>query len=126
MKYLIFCILILLSTAQKCNKKREIGLSEIVFSSRWVHSYEDDKDGLSAYRPSSYKFPPARGRRGFEMKKDGTFIYHQISPVDKGNDKKQGQWNQLEDNKIIVTANGEQQTLEFVSVNPEIIYVREY
>ena len=48
----------------------------------WRHSHEEDKDGLNVYRPSSYNFPAARGRAGFEFKKDGVFHSHEIAPTD--------------------------------------------
>jgi hypothetical protein len=77
--YLLFAALLLVA----CNsaKKAERNFGEALFQ-HWVHSYEDDQDGYRAFRPAGYEFPPARGREGFELKKDGTFTHHQIGPVD--------------------------------------------
>ena len=41
---------------------------------RWVHSHEEDHDGIKVYRPESYAFPPARGRGGVEFGPDGSFV----------------------------------------------------
>ncbi|MFI9202226.1 hypothetical protein [Streptomyces sp. NPDC053048] len=48
----------------------------------WVHSYEDDTEGVAFYRPAGYPFPPARGRRGMEIAADGTFVDHPIGSRD--------------------------------------------
>ncbi|MEW2030757.1 hypothetical protein AB0901_09605 [Streptomyces roseifaciens] len=48
----------------------------------WVHSYEDDREGVTVYRPAGYPFPPARGRRGMEISPDGTFTDHPIGSRD--------------------------------------------
>ncbi len=52
------------------------------FFQHWVHSHEDDGPDYRAFRPSDFSFPPARGREGFEIKKDGSFVHHQIGPAD--------------------------------------------
>lgn len=51
----------------------------------WIESRED-KDStpnVSVFRPSDYKFPPSRGRRGFEIRKNGEFILHEIGGTDR-------------------------------------------
>jgi hypothetical protein len=60
----------------------------------WMRSQEEDKDPNSSwllYRPDSYDFPPARGRSGFSVLKDGTFSLIQPSAVD-GRETKAGTW----------------------------------
>ncbi|MGB5090944.1 MAG: hypothetical protein WBN72_08385 [Nitrososphaeraceae archaeon] len=51
----------------------------------WIESREDRDitPNVSVYRPSDYKFPPSRGRRGFEIKKNGEFILHEIGSTDR-------------------------------------------
>lgn len=51
----------------------------------WIHSREDRdiRSNVSVYRPSDYPFPPSRGRRGFEIKKNGEFVLHEIDRTDK-------------------------------------------
>lgn len=57
---------------------------EIIFGNRYYHSYEEDKHtaGIKVFRKEGYDFPPARGRRGFQLEKDGTFIAYEIAPAD--------------------------------------------
>jgi hypothetical protein len=38
---------------------------------RWIHSHEEDAGELRVYRPADWDFPPARGRRGFELRPGG-------------------------------------------------------
>jgi hypothetical protein len=49
----------------------------------WVHSHEEDHGDVRVYRPASYSFPPARGRRGFELKRDGEVVLYGPGPADK-------------------------------------------
>lgn len=49
----------------------------------WVHSREEDYDEIQVYRPSSYSFPPARGRDGFEIKSTEEFIEYGIGRDDR-------------------------------------------
>src|SRR5215210_8109472 len=51
----------------------------------WVESKEEanGKDQVFVYRPQGYNFPPARGRRSFEIKKNGEFILHEINSSDR-------------------------------------------
>jgi hypothetical protein len=49
---------------------------------KWIHSLEEDTNGITVYRPEEYDFPPARGRDGIEFRPDGVFIYWGIGPTD--------------------------------------------
>ena len=49
----------------------------------WIHSYEEDTEDKKVYRPSTFEFPPSRGRDGFEIKENGEFILHITGPTDK-------------------------------------------
>ena len=57
----------------------------------WVHSYEDDAEGIVVYRPSDYDFPPARGRAGISFRPDGSFIDFGIAATD-GTQASSGHW----------------------------------
>lgn len=48
-------------------------LPEEIFR-KWIHSFEEDQNGVIVYRPAEYDFPPARGRDGIEFRRDGVFI----------------------------------------------------
>ncbi len=65
----------------------------------WIHSYEEDKGSTKVYRPLGYKFPPSRGRRGFEIEKNGSFILYDIGPTDQSS-KTIGNWHLSGPNKI--------------------------
>ena len=100
-----------------CNsaKKAERAFGEALFQ-HWTHSYEDDQDGYRAFRPASYEFPPARGREGFELIKDGTFIHHQIGPVDAPV-QAAGKWEMKDKSTLTITpADPEAQPWEMVVI----------
>jgi hypothetical protein len=79
----------------------------------WVHSYEEDAGGTKVYRPAGSKFPPSRGRAGFEIKKGGDFLDHPIAPAD-GNESIPGTWKLDTAGKVIVTFRAEgRKNLEF-------------
>jgi hypothetical protein len=49
----------------------------------WVHAHEQDHGDLQVYRPAGYPLPPARGRRGFELKPGGELILYGPGPSDR-------------------------------------------
>lgn len=57
---------------------------ELIYGNKYYHSFEEDRHtaGIRVYRKAGYEFPPARGRRGFQIEKDGTFIAYEIAPTD--------------------------------------------
>ena len=59
------------------------GIESQVLRNRWLHSYEEDTAGQIVYRPASFKFPPARGRDGFELRADQSMIELRIGPTDR-------------------------------------------
>jgi hypothetical protein len=56
-------------------------LPEAIFR-HWVHVREEDTKAYEVYRPAGTPLPPAFGRDGFEMRKDGRFIQYLIGPAD--------------------------------------------
>ncbi|MGZ4846260.1 MAG: hypothetical protein ACXV3D_02350 [Halobacteriota archaeon] len=72
------------------------------FFKHWVHSHEEDKEGLAIYHPSGYQFPLSRGRGGFEIKQDGEFILYGIGPADKP-EPAVGHWTEEGPNRIKVS-----------------------
>jgi hypothetical protein len=84
----------------------------------WVHSHEEDSDTEMVFRPASYKFPPARGRKGFELKPDGTLIDHGIGPTDRRT-KSKGKWK-LEGEELRV---GER-AMKIVGIDRQRLVVR--
>ncbi len=91
--FLLFLgIVSILSIGCKTENGQYQWLKQLTSEEKWVHSYEDDKNGWQAYRPSSYAFPPARGRKAFKILKDGYFADLPISPRD-GNSELTGKWS---------------------------------
>ena len=49
----------------------------------WMHSHEEDSGDVRVYRPADYDFPPARGRRGFELRPDGELLLYGPGATDR-------------------------------------------
>ena len=87
----------------------------------WVHSHEEDSGDVQVYRPADYPFPPARGRRGFELRPDGELLLYGPSPSDKP-EATTGTWSpsgagrvRLGDRELeIVSASGDRLTARWV------------
>jgi len=41
---------------------------------RWVHSHEEDEGDVQVYRPGDHAFPPSRGRRCLDLRRDGSLL----------------------------------------------------
>jgi hypothetical protein len=63
-------------------------------------SVEEKSDKGWIYRPHTYDFPPARGREGFELFPDSTFIEYMIAPTD-GYVKLRGAWRIESGNELV-------------------------
>lgn len=91
---LIICLFFLsILTSGSCksqNQKSEQILKKIT-DQVWIHSYEEDSGEVKAYRPQDFDFPPARGREGFLINADSSFISYRIAPTD-GTQKEKGSW----------------------------------
>jgi hypothetical protein len=77
------------------------------------------------YRPSDYAFPRSRGRRGFEIRTDGTFIRHGIGPAD-GPEEVRGRWRAGAPDHIAVEYEGRRggEELVIVSCEPKLLRLR--
>jgi hypothetical protein len=58
---------------------------------RWLHSHEEDSADQMILRPVTFRFPPSRGRAGFELRADGSYVDIGIAPAD-GVQETQGTW----------------------------------
>jgi hypothetical protein len=91
----------------------------------WVHSHEEDTPTEMVFRPAGFAFPPSRGRHGFELKPDGSYLETGIGPADKPRHA-QGRWR-LEDNKIAIhtgSESGAGRVLEVTAAAPNRLVVR--
>jgi hypothetical protein len=41
---------------------------------RWIHSHEEDHGDLQVFRPGDHAFPPSRGRRCLDLRRDGSLL----------------------------------------------------
>lgn len=87
MKTLLLLFFMLGLSAAGCQNDDLQSLFGITFH----HSYEDDKEGMKAFRPDNYDFPPSRGRSGFRIEEGGTFTSLAIAPTD-GIREVEGSW----------------------------------
>jgi hypothetical protein len=92
---------------------------------RWLHSHEEDSDSEMVFRPASFKFPPSRGRAGFDLKPNNSFIDIGIAPAD-GPQESKGTWK-LQDNQLelfMSASSKPTRTLQIVSVDKNRLVVR--
>ncbi len=92
----------------------------------WMHSHEEDAQDVVVYRPADYKFPPSRGRRGFEFREGGKLVYFGIGRAD-GTEQFSGSWVVESSNRIRIEVNSERIqpfVLQVVSCNDQSLEVR--
>lgn len=78
--YHLFLIL-LLASACSSTKRAEKAFGEHLFQ-HWVHAHEEDQAEYRAFRPAGYELPPSRGREGFEIRRDGSFLHYPLGAAD--------------------------------------------
>ena len=98
--------------------------SEYLYN-HWVHSNEEDSPTEKVFRPASYNFPRSRGRFSFELKRDGTAVFHGIGPTDECQSAP-GVWRRTGDQLALYSdpATNPDQVLDIVSVSPDRLVVR--
>lgn len=102
------------------------GLPDEIFR-KWMHSFEEDTNGITIYRPVEYEFPRARGRDGIEFKSDGVFIAWEIGPTDT-NRGINGHWKIEGSRRVRVSLEGnvrESRILEIIQCDAGILKMRE-
>jgi hypothetical protein len=77
----------------------------------WIYSHQDKdpRPAVSVFRPSDYDLPPSRGRRGFEIRRDGQFILYEIGADDRPI-KRVGEFKVEGPNKIKVYLEGKNES----------------
>jgi hypothetical protein len=86
---------------------------------QWMHSREEDTGDLRVYRPADYEFPPARGRRGFELKPGGELAIYGPGASDKP-EATTGRWESSGAGRVKLGGD----EFEIVSVSPDKLVVR--
>ncbi|MEU9118925.1 hypothetical protein AB0C96_03525 [Streptomyces sp. NPDC048506] len=93
---------------------------------RWWHSFEEDVEGVTVYRPDDYDFPLARGRAGLEFQADGTFIDYSMGPADAP-ESAPGRWRLAENRRLTISFPGSEEPdreLEIVRCDEHILEIR--
>src|SRR5512132_1623383 len=93
---------------------------------RWIHSREEDTGGLEVFRPEGFAFPPSFGRDGFEMRKDGQFVQHDIGLADEVV-QVLGRWTSLGSQRVSVSFEGTERegySFEIVAVDESVLRIR--
>lgn len=96
--------------------------SEHLFQ-RWGHSFEEDHDDVTVYRPAGHAFPRARGRDGIEFHRDGTVVVWAVGRGDAP-EARPGTWQEAGSGELRVLAGGRPRLLEVVDVGPDRLEVR--
>jgi hypothetical protein len=97
-----------------------------LLSRRWLHAHEEDTATEMVFRPATYKFPPSRGRRGFELKTDGALVDIGIGPVDRPQETP-GTWRLEKDGPLLLFLGGAAEpsrVLKVLSVDRNRLVVR--
>ncbi|MBA9076816.1 hypothetical protein [Rufibacter quisquiliarum] len=123
-KLSLLCLFMLGLMAFQC--RTGAALPDAVYGQTWLYSYEEDSADVRTYRPNTFQFPPSRGRTGFMLKQDGTFIHYGIAPAD-GLEEQPGTWKATSKNQIQVTfsdTSRQPAKLEIISAAPTVLKVR--
>lgn len=127
MKYTsVLCLLCLLFMAVTCKKTDKVAAQ--LAGKVWLHSFEEDEEGLWVYRPNTYDFPPSKGRTGFSIEPGGVFKRFEIAPAD-GLQEEEGEWEQLE-NDLVQIRMGQSSTpptdyrIQIVSLSDDLLKVK--
>jgi hypothetical protein len=88
---------------------------------QWIHSREEDHDGVEVYRRPDFPFPPARGREGLRFDPDGGLAELAIGRGD-ATEERPGSWRGEPGGPIRVAAGG--RAFEVVSVGPDRLELR--
>ncbi|KAA3616304.1 MAG: hypothetical protein DWQ05_11225 [Calditrichaeota bacterium] len=94
--HLVFISILLLS----CQATQKTSTTQAALFNHWVHSHEEDSEGLSYYRLHNYAFPRSRGRLGFEISKDGEFVLYAIAAAD-GQNRQVGTWHYAGSDSVV-------------------------
>ena len=88
----------------------------------WVHSHEEDSDNEMVFRPSTYKFPPARGRDSMDLKQDGSLILGGSAPDDRKT-LKQSDWAIDKDTLILNHSEADSRKMKIKSLTSDKLVI---
>jgi hypothetical protein len=99
---------------------------EDVLSQHWIHSHEEDTESEMVFRPASFKFPPSRGRKAFELRGDGVLINTGIGPTDRPQET-QGAWKLKNASHLAFYSASQSQptrVMEIISVDKDRLVIK--
>ena len=106
-KYLIILAILNVVLFTQCKQESEIEPKQMelydldAIKGRWRHSYEENENAYSVYRPSNYKkFPPSRFRQYFDFK-DNNLCFFWVLASDDGHYEEEGVWTYDESTNTI-------------------------
>ena len=88
----------------------------------WVHSHEEDGEGVQVYRPPTYDFPPARGRESIELQAGGALVDRGPGPTDVPAEA-EGTWALRGETLVLRSAAGER-ALDVVAAEDDQLVLR--
>lgn len=97
-----------------------------MLSQHWIHSHEEDTETEMVFRPASFNFPRSRGRRGFELKPDGSLVDIGIGPTDRRQEA-QGTWTLADDDRLVLygkTPSGPSRTMQIVLAEKDRLVIK--
>jgi hypothetical protein len=100
--------------------------SKDILGQHWIHSHEEDTDSEMVFRPASFKFPPSRGRKAFDLRADGVLIETGIGPADRPQET-QGTWKLNDANHLAFDSSsqsGPKRIFEIASVDKKRLVIK--
>jgi hypothetical protein len=93
----------------------------------WIHSREEDTADGTVYRTDQFRFPPSRGRRGFDLKEDGRLAQLDFGTADVPA-ASEGQWTLREDGCLVLHGSSPaepKKVLKVVSLDQDKLVVKQ-
>lgn len=81
---------------------------ENILLGKWVHSHEEDTPLAMVFRPTTYPFPPSRGRSAFEFQPGGRLMEEKPGPTDR-RVTTVGTWGLDDQNRLVLRLPGRSQ-----------------
>jgi len=91
----------------------------------WIHSHEEDRGRDRVFRPASFEFPPSRGRRVIDLRRDGTVGHSRPGPTDR-RQLSEGRWEIVGHTLKLFSGSASKPTelLRIVSAAPDRLVLR--
>jgi hypothetical protein len=88
---------------------------------RWLHSHEEDTADEMVFRSadSGYAFPRSRGREGFELRADGSYVGSAPGPDDRP-ERSRGGWSLEAGNRLVLP----DRVLEITGAEGDVLRLR--